>query len=107
MKVILVSDDGAVRTLTEDEQDFDKSINDLLKKRPQKSTPVSGRIARMVSRRRKTLGLTLQQLSNQTQISVGYLSQIEHGAHTPTIDMLERLGRGLQIPLVEFFDDES
>ena len=43
--------------------------------------------------------LTLLQLSNETSLSVSYLSDIERGRTTPSLDTLEKIANYYQMPL--------
>lgn len=43
--------------------------------------------------------LTLLQLSNETTLSVSYLSDIERGRTTPSLDTLEKIAKFYQMPL--------
>jgi DNA-binding response OmpR family regulator len=56
-----------------------------------------------IRKRRKTLGLTLAQLSEKTKISVGYLSQIELGKNSASIERLYRISVGLGLRMSELF----
>ncbi|MBI2806888.1 MAG: response regulator [Planctomycetes bacterium] len=53
--------------------------------------------------RRKALDLTLAELSQRTQVSLGYLSQLELGKNSASIDTLYRIALGLRIRLAELF----
>jgi FixJ family two-component response regulator len=53
--------------------------------------------------RRKGLGLTLAQLSERTGVSLGYLSQIELGKNSASIETLYRITLGLRLKLSELF----
>lgn len=48
-------------------------------------------IGTRIMQRRKALGLTQEQLAEKTNISKTYLSSIERGKNTPTIELLFRL----------------
>src|SRR5262249_27805492 len=43
--------------------------------------------------------LTLLQLSNETSLSVSYLSDMERGRTTPSLDTLEKIASFYQMPL--------
>ena len=64
--------------------------------------------ARIKSKRLK-LGMTLKDLSQATELSVGFLSQFERGMSSIAIDSLEKVAEVLSIPLSSFFSniDES
>ena len=50
---------------------------------------------------RKRFGYTLQELSKKTNLSVGYLSNIEWDATSPTVATLDILCNALRIDIVE------
>ena len=50
---------------------------------------------------RKRFGYTLQQLSQKTNISVGYLSNIERDISSPTVELLDIICNVLRIDIVE------
>jgi len=50
---------------------------------------------------RKRFGYTLQELSKKTNLSVGYLSNIERDATSPTVATLDILCNALRIDIVE------
>ncbi|MFV2029538.1 helix-turn-helix domain-containing protein [Neisseria sp. S1] len=56
---------------------------------------------------RKQAGLTLQQLSEKSHISVSALSKIEKGQLSPTYEKIASLARGLNIHVAELFHEET
>jgi CheY-like chemotaxis protein/DNA-binding XRE family transcriptional regulator len=56
-----------------------------------------------IRKRRKTLTLTLSELSKRTGISLGYLSQIELGKNSASIETLYRISVGLGLRMSELF----
>jgi DNA-binding response OmpR family regulator len=57
----------------------------------------------VIRERRKSLGLTLAQLAQRTDVSLGYLSQIELGKNSASIETLYRISLGLGVKLAELF----
>jgi DNA-binding NtrC family response regulator len=53
--------------------------------------------------RRKALGLTLAQMADRTSVSLGYLSQIELGKNSASIETLYRICLGLGIRMTDLF----
>src|SRR5206468_8308824 len=53
--------------------------------------------------RRKALGLTLADLAKRTNVSLGYLSQIELGKNSASIETLYRISLGLGVKLADLF----
>ena len=64
-------------------------------------------LARQVHALRKKAGLTLQQLSRKSDVSVSTLSQIEKGQLSPTYEKIVSLARGLDVPIAALFHEES
>ncbi len=60
-------------------------------------------LGQYIRERRKSLGLTLAQLAERTKVSLGYLSQIELGKNSASIETLYRICLGLGIKMSELF----
>jgi DNA-binding response OmpR family regulator len=56
-----------------------------------------------IRERRKALGLTLSNMSDRTRVSLGYLSQIELGKNSASIDTLYRICLALGMKMSELF----
>lgn len=56
-----------------------------------------------IRERRKALGLTLAQMAQRTSVSLGYLSQIELGKNSASIETLYRISLGLGVKISELF----
>jgi DNA-binding response OmpR family regulator len=56
-----------------------------------------------IRERRKALGLTLAQMAQRTSVSLGYLSQIELGKNSASIETLYRISLGLGIKIADLF----
>ncbi len=56
-----------------------------------------------IRERRKGLGLTLAQMAQRTGVSLGYLSQIELGKNSASIETLYRISLGLGLKMSELF----
>jgi DNA-binding response OmpR family regulator len=56
-----------------------------------------------IRERRKGLGLTLAQMAQRTGVSLGYLSQIELGKNSASIETLYRISLGLGVRMYELF----
>jgi CheY-like chemotaxis protein len=57
-----------------------------------------------IRERRKGLALTLAQMAQRTGVSLGYLSQIELGKNSASIETLYRISLGLGIKMSELFE---
>jgi len=60
-------------------------------------------LGNVIRERRKALGLTLAQMAQRTGVSLGYLSQIELGKNSASIETLYRISLGLGIRMSELF----
>ena len=56
---------------------------------------------------RKSKGITLQEMSNRTGISVNHLSQIERGKTNPSIGTLKRITDALAVPFMSLGNGEN
>lgn len=56
-----------------------------------------------IRERRKGLGLTLAQMAQRTSVSLGYLSQIELGKNSASIETLYRISLGLGVKIADLF----
>lgn len=57
-----------------------------------------------IKKLRSEKGITLKELSEKSELSVGYLSQLERGLTTIAVDSLEKLAKILEVHLTYFFD---
>lgn len=57
----------------------------------------------VIRERRKDLGLTLAQMAQRTGVSLGYISQIELGKNSASIETLYRISLGLGIKIADLF----
>jgi CheY-like chemotaxis protein len=56
-----------------------------------------------IRERRKALGLTLAQMAERSDVSLGYLSQIELGKNSASIETLYRIALGLRVRVADLF----
>ena len=56
-----------------------------------------------IRERRKALGLTLADMAKRTSVSLGYLSQIELGKNSASIETLYRIALGLRVRVADLF----
>jgi DNA-binding response OmpR family regulator len=63
-------------------------------------------VGTVIRDRRKELNLTLGEMATKTGISLGYLSQIELGKNSPSIDTLYRVSVALGLRLSELFSEQ-
>jgi DNA-binding response OmpR family regulator len=57
----------------------------------------------VIRERRKALGLTLAEMAKRTNVSLGYLSQIELGKNSASIETLYRIALGLRVRVADLF----
>jgi len=68
---------------------------------------INSRIAQRVRSLRTELGLTLDALATQCEVSRSMISLIERGESSPTAVVLEKIAAGLGVSLASLFEDES
>lgn len=64
-------------------------------------------VGRQIRDLRQARDITLAQLSKKTQLSVGYLSQVERNISTPSITDLYEISRALGVTISWFFPDAN
>ena len=52
---------------------------------------------------RKRCGFSQEELAGRARVHTTYLSDLERGRQTPTLDLVNRLARALNVTLAEFF----
>jgi len=67
------------------------------------SATVDDRIGKEIKDLRKARGITLAALSESTNLSQGYLSQVERGISSPSIKALHSISRALDVTISWFF----
>lgn len=55
---------------------------------------------------RTRLGITQEELAGQVQTDQGYVSQIERGAVSPSLDIVERFSRALAVTPAALLDED-
>jgi DNA-binding response OmpR family regulator len=66
-------------------------------------TALKESLGHAIRERRKALGLTLAQMAQRTGVSLGYLSQIELGKNSASIETLYRISLGLGVKMADLF----
>ncbi len=64
-------------------------------------------IGAKIRKLRKTSGLTLEELASRSELTKGFLSQLERNLTSPSISTLENILEALGTSLAEFFQEES
>ncbi|MCT8978427.1 XRE family transcriptional regulator [Clostridium sp. CX1] len=62
-------------------------------------------VGRKIKELRISKNLTLKDLSAETNLSIGFLSQLERGLTTIAIDSLDKVAKALEVNLSYFLDD--
>lgn len=64
-------------------------------------------IGEKICQLRKKLGYTMRDLSEYTGYSTGFLSNLETGKNSPTVESLQCIAVALQTNLIDLFTDEK
>lgn len=64
-------------------------------------------IGQKIRSKRKSKNLTIVELSEQIDVTSGYISQIERDLISPSLSVLKRLSEALEIPLSSLFLEED
>lgn len=64
-------------------------------------------IGQKIRQWRKEKALTLQDLAKKTNMTAGYISQIENDKSSPSITTLRKIARALGVRIIDFFADET
>jgi len=62
-------------------------------------------ISNKIKEKRKSKGITVQELANKAQVSKGLISQIENNRTIPSLPVLMNIIRSLSLDMNEFFND--
>ena len=89
-------------------KNISKTQNQVLNQNPHatqnsKEKKLEVAIGRQVNAYRKKLGLTIAELAEASDISLGMMSKIENGMTSPSLTTLQQLSVALGIPISDFF----
>ncbi|THF83366.1 MAG: helix-turn-helix domain-containing protein [Sulfitobacter sp. SK025] len=62
-------------------------------------------VGRKIRSLRKSIGMTIENLSAQVKMSIGHISQIERDISSPTLSALQEISRVLNVNISYFFSD--
>ncbi len=71
------------------------------------SGSIRSRVGKRVQALRLAAGLTQDDLASRARVARGYLSEVERGLSTPSLETLEQIGEALDKPVTAFLSDES
>ena len=71
------------------------------------TTVTEHHIGAMLRRHREQIGLSVRTLANRSGFSPSFISQVEHGAASPSIGSLEKIAACLQVSLSELFRERD
>lgn len=60
-------------------------------------------LGKKIQKRRKAMKLTQERLAEKAGISLVYMGYIEQGKYAPSLEVLERLAKALDISIKELF----
>lgn len=60
-----------------------------------------------ITKLREERGWSRYRLSKQSGVSYSYLTALEEGDHSPSLDVLEKIAVGLEIELVDLLKEEK
>ncbi|RLE01887.1 MAG: DNA-binding protein [Candidatus Aminicenantes bacterium] len=64
---------------------------------------MANNLGQKIKRLRQEHNMTLKELSGKTDLSIGFLSQLERGLTTVAVDALERIAKALGVDITYFF----
>lgn len=62
-------------------------------------------IGARIRKRRQELGLSLRELGKRTDLTAGFLSQVENDQVSPSLNSLQSIATALQVPMFYFLDN--
>ncbi len=65
------------------------------------------KLGKKIKKRREELNMKANKLANQSEVSPGYISQLESGKVTPSVSTLKRIADALNTPIGNFFEDQN
>jgi transcriptional regulator with XRE-family HTH domain len=66
--------------------------------------PTPRQLGRRLKARRETMGLSLATVARRARLTRQYLGRLEAGQHDPTVGVLARLAKALNVPLLRLLD---
>jgi transcriptional regulator with XRE-family HTH domain len=63
-------------------------------------------IGNLIKSRRNQIGLSLRELANRTELTASFLSQVERGQTSTSINSLRRIADALKVPVLYFLSEQ-
>lgn len=60
-------------------------------------------LGKRIQKRRKEVGLTQEELADKVGVSRAYMGYIEQGRNAPSLEVLEKIAKVLEISMSSFF----
>ncbi len=70
---------------------------------PAQGHHIQHRLGKNIQRQRKLRGLTQEALAEAVNVNRAYIGHLEQGRRTPSINMLEKIAKALNVPVSELF----
>ena len=64
-------------------------------------------IGQKIRKRRDDFGMSLRDLAAKTGLTASFISQVERGVTSPSLNSLRKISEGLEVPLLFFLTDNS
>ncbi|MBD2098481.1 helix-turn-helix transcriptional regulator [Trichocoleus sp. FACHB-591] len=71
----------------------------------QNDQEIRQRFGKAIRRRRRELDITQEKLAELAELHRTYISNLERGDANPTLDMINRLAKALDISIAQLFTD--
>ena len=68
---------------------------------------LAARVGARLRKRRSELGRTLAEVAGEADVSVSYLSAVEHGGSVPSLPVLARITHALDVPIADVLRGED
>lgn len=71
------------------------------------SMDIQKEFGRLVRKRRRDLDMSQEELGHKSDLNRGYISDIERGKRNPSLEVIDRIARALDVSLSELFASRS
>ena len=70
---------------------------------PARGRPIQQQLGKTIQHQRKLRGLTQEALAETVNVNRAYIGHIEQGRRTPSVKMLQKIAKALNVPVSELF----